>query len=267
MTTTDAASDPYAHIPRLYDLEHDPFDADVDLYLNFATAVGDPILELGCGTGRLIAPLLAAGFRVTGLDSSPAMLALARDRLGEHSAYTLHEGDMRDADHAPGGPFGMVLMPLNGLLHLATPDEQRSALAAAWRALDPRGQLVIDVMNPTPDSLRELSSGVQHEGTWTLPDGRAVDKFSTRRLDAANQRLDTTVWYDLTAADGAISRVRTAFPLRYLHRAELELLLEVTGFVDVQVYGGYELEAYGDQADRLIVTAEKTSAPTTRIMP
>ncbi len=259
--TTGAAADPYANIPQLYDLEHDRFDADVGLYVNFATAVGDPIMELGCGTGRLMAPLLDAGFRVTGLDSSAAMLGAARERLGATRGYQLYQGDMVSADESPGGPFGMVLIPLNGLLHLATLAEQRGMLAAAWRALDPRGQLVIDVLNPSPESLRDLSSGVQHEGAWTLPDGRAVDKFSARRLDAANQRLDTTVWYDITAADGTTSRVRTTFPLRYLHRAELELLLELTGFVDVQVYGGYELEPFGDQADRLIVTAEKTRAP------
>lgn len=261
MTTADRDIDAYANIPLLYDLEHDEFDADVDLYVNFATAVGDPILELGCGTGRLMAPLLAAGYRVTGLDSSPAMLDRAATRLGGSGQYTLFHGDMRAADQAPGGSFGLVLIPLNGLLHLATLQDQREALAAAWRALDPRGQLVIDVMNPIPDILRDLSMGVQHEGAWTLPDGRIADKLSARRLNASDQRLETTVWYGVTSPDGTLSRVRTAFPLRYLHRAELELLLELTGFADVQVYGGYELEPFGDQADRLIVTAEKIPTP------
>lgn len=263
MTTADLPLDPYAAIPHLYDLEHDAFDADVDLYVNLATAVGDPILELGCGTGRLMTPLLAAGFRVTGLDSSQAMLDRAAARIGTNDRATLHLGSMQAADDAPGGPFGMVLIPLNGLLHLESQQAQRAALAAAWRALDPRGQLVLDVMNPTPESLRELTAGVQHEGAWTLGDGRTVDKFSTRRLDSAGQRLDTTIWYDLCELDGVVTRTRTAFPLRYVHRAELELLLEVTGFVDVQLYGGYELEPFTDQSERLIVTAEKTPARAT----
>lgn len=261
MATVDHSTDPYADIPLLYDLEHDSFDADVDLYVNFATAVGDPILELGCGTGRLIEPLLAAGFRVTGLDASESMLDRARTRLGTASGYTLFQDDMRMAGQAPGGPFGMVLIPLNGLLHLETPEAQRAALGGAWQALDPRGQLVIDVMNPTPESLRDLTAGVQHEGAWTLADGRTVAKFSARHLNAADQRLDTTVWYDLVSPNGALVRVRTAFPLRYVHRAELELMLELGGFVDIKVYGGYDLEAFGDQSDRLIVTAEKTPAP------
>lgn len=260
MKSADRDTDPYADIALLYDLEHDAFDADIDLYVNFATAVGDPILELGCGTGRLIEPLLAAGFRVTGLDASRPMLDRAAQRLGAAEGLMLFEGDMRAAEAAPGGPFGLVLIPLNGLLHLATPQDQRAALTSVWRALDPRGQLVIDVMNPTPESLRDLSTGVQHEGAWPLAGGRIVDKFSARRLIAAEQRLDTTVWYDLPAMDGSVTRVRTAFPLRYVHRAELELMLEISGFADIQVYGGYELEAYSDVSDRLLITAEKTPA-------
>ena len=73
--------DPYAELPELYDLEHAEFTEDVDLYLRLAEVVGDPILELGCGTGRVLAPLAAAGHRVTGIDRSRAMLDRARATL------------------------------------------------------------------------------------------------------------------------------------------------------------------------------------------
>ena len=63
--------DPYAELPDLYDLEHAGFSDDVELYLRLAEVVGDPILELGCGTGRVLAPLAAAGHRITGIDRSP----------------------------------------------------------------------------------------------------------------------------------------------------------------------------------------------------
>ena len=62
--------DAYAEIGSFYDLEHASFDADLELYRNVAAAVGDPILELGCGSGRVLVPLAEMGFRVTGLDSS-----------------------------------------------------------------------------------------------------------------------------------------------------------------------------------------------------
>ena len=62
--------DPYAELPELYDLEHAGFTEDIDLYLRLAEVVGDPILELGCGTGRVLGPLAAAGHRITGVDRS-----------------------------------------------------------------------------------------------------------------------------------------------------------------------------------------------------
>ena len=73
--------DPYAELPELYDLEHAGFTEDIELYLRLAEVVGDPILELGCGTGRVLAPLAAAGHRVTGIDRSRPMLDRARSAL------------------------------------------------------------------------------------------------------------------------------------------------------------------------------------------
>jgi len=58
--------DPYAELPDLYDLEHAGFTDDVDLYLRLAEVVGDPILELGCGTGRVLGPLAAPAIELPG---------------------------------------------------------------------------------------------------------------------------------------------------------------------------------------------------------
>ena len=253
--------DPYAAIAALYDLEHAGYDEDLDLYLNLALAVGDPILELGCGSGRLLVPLAEAGHHVTGLDLSAPMLDRARAAVavaGVQSRVTLHQASMAEADEAPGGPFGLVLVALNGLLHLPTLAAQRETLAAARRALDPRGQLVIDVLHPTPDTLRGLDHGFGHEGRWQLPDGERVDKFAARRILPAQQRIDTELWYDRILRDGTLRRVATGYPMRYLHPAELTLLLELAGFVEWQLYGSYDLDLLDDASDRLIVAAEVT---------
>lgn len=255
------SDDPYAPLPELYDLQHAAFDDDLPLYGNIAEAVGDPILELGCGTGRVLVPLAEAGFRVTGIDLSAPMLAAARAACtdaGVSHLVTLHEAPMTEADRAPGGPFGLVLAPLDALLHAGGPAAQRATLEAARRAMDPRGQLVIDVFNPTPEALAALERGVVHEGSWRLPDGTRVDKFGARRVHPAGQVISTELWYDLAAPDGALRRVSTRFDLRYLHRAELELMLELAGFVEWEVYGGYDLEPFEDGSDRLVVTAELT---------
>jgi len=261
--------DPYAQLPELYDLEHAGFTGDIDLYLRLAEVVGDPILELGCGTGRVVGPLAAAGHRITGVDRSRSMLDRAHSalqaRVQEHGddlsrRVTLAEGSMTEAEHAPGGPFGLVIFSLNGLMHLPALEDQRAALASARRALDPRGMLVVDALNPTPEVLATFDGRVQHEGNWRQVDGTVVDRFSARTHDSAEQRIDTELWYDLTDAEGHIRRVRTGFPMRYLVASELTLLLEVTGFVEWKLYGSYDLDPYEDASDRLIVTAEVTTS-------
>ncbi len=259
-----SAADPYATIAELYDIEHAGFGADLDFYLDFARAVGDPVLELGCGTGRILTPLAAAGHRVTGVDASPAMLDRARAAInvaGLSHRVLLHRGSMTEADSVPGGPFGLVLITLNGLLHLPTAASQRQALTAARRALDPRGLLLLDLLHPTPEALRAFDRTVGHEGSWPLAGGSRVDKFAARRLLPADQTIETELWYDVVAGDGTVRRTATSYPMRYIQRAELELVLELAGFAEWRLYGSYDLDPFDDDAERLLVAAEVSPSP------
>jgi SAM-dependent methyltransferase len=252
--------DAYATIPELYDLEHADLSDDVDLYRQFAYATGDPILELACGTGRILVPLAGDGHRVTGIDRSGPMLERARTALAGLDAPPEHHlvtGEMTGAASAPGGPFGLVIIGLNSLMHAETQAEQRQILTAARQACDPRGQLIVDVINPTPEHLQSLT-GTALDGTWDLPDGTLVMKTSDRRHSAAEQTIATTMWYDLVAPDGSLRRQTTSFSLRYLHHSELLLLLELSGWVDFEVYGSWELDPLTDTSERLIVTAQRT---------
>ncbi|MBA2277892.1 MAG: class I SAM-dependent methyltransferase [Chloroflexia bacterium] len=252
---------PYDAIVDAYDIEHLTFVDDIELYLNLATAAGDPILELGCGTGRVLLPLAEAGFQVVGIDASTAMLDRAARHVEERGLgdrVTLVHADMRAAAGVPGGPFGLVILGLNSLLHLPSQCDQGQVLDAARLALDPRGQLVLDVLNPTAEALRELGRGVHHEGSWTHPAGGTIDKMSATRQIASEQILESTVWYDHLRTDGTISRTRASLIERYLYVSELTLLLKRAGFVEWQCYGSYDLDPYDDYSDRLLVKAEVT---------
>src|SRR5438874_13780015 len=112
---------------RYYDLEHEDYQDDLPMYAGFAAATGGkPVLELACGTGRCQLPLAGAGHLVTGLDISPAMLHLARqkvDAAGLADRVRLVQGDMREFDL--GHRFGLAFIALNSLMHLETREEQR----------------------------------------------------------------------------------------------------------------------------------------------
>ncbi|MGI8482783.1 MAG: class I SAM-dependent methyltransferase [Thermomicrobiales bacterium] len=256
---TTPTFDPYAQIAELYDLEHDDYDEDVEIYLGLLQTVEGPVLEMGCGSGRLLLPIAEAGHAITGLDSSSEMLDRARKRIASQAnpiAITLHQGAMQDAVDAPGGPFGLVLFSLNALMHLESAADQRSALEAARKSLRPGGYVIIDTINPSHEQIHHLVSRSHLEGTWTLDGGAVVDKWSYRDNFSADQILDTVIWYDCVQPDGVLTRTRTQFPLRYVYPNELELMLELSGFVSWNVYGSYDLAPLTDDSDRLIVIAQ-----------
>lgn len=267
MVDPGTADDPYAAIASLYDLEHDPFRDDIDFYLQMAGVVGDPILELGCGTGRVLVPLAEAGCHVTGLDQSRPMLARAAERVAAaklDDRVTLFEGSMIEPDVAPGGPFGLVLFSLNGFMHLPSLQMQRQSLVAAHRALDPRGMLLVDVVNAAPDYLLGLDGRIAVDGQWEMPGGEIVQRSSVQTVRVSEQLIDTTLWYDVIKQGGELRRYLSQFTLRYVTRPELELLLELAGFAEWQIYGSYDLDPFTDESERLIVAAEVTASDSSR---
>jgi SAM-dependent methyltransferase len=251
---------PYDEIAAYYDLEHHSFTDDVELYLQFIEAAGDPVLELGAGTGRILREIAAAGFDVTGVDSSAGMLAFARDSIvtdGDFGDITLIEGDFARNDLVPSNTFGVALIGLDSLLHALTPGAQIDVLRAAWTALDPRGQLIVDVFHPTPSRLMAMDGGLTFAGTWELAEGGRLDKLVAQTADPGSQTIDNEVWYEVTATDGTVRRTRTSFPQRWVGASELVLMLQLAGFQDWRVYGSYELDPLDAHSDRIIVAAEK----------
>jgi ubiquinone/menaquinone biosynthesis C-methylase UbiE len=260
LSQSSPSGNPYRAIAALYDLEHDAHREDLDLIHTIVETVGDPVLELGCGSGRVLASLGDLEMRLTGVDNSAEMLERSRERLKDTSNVTLIESTM-DATGLPDNSFGVVLIALNTLMHAGTADEQRSVLREAFRVLDPRGQLYIDLPNPHGGAFDFVDHQVAMEGSWqSAADGSAVSKFSSRTVSRAEQRIKTDIWYDIAEPDSTIQRIATRFELRYLYPSELLLLLELAGFIECQAYGTYELDPLTDSSPRLIVTAEKTAS-------
>ncbi len=255
------AKSPYDEIAAYYDLEHRTFTDDVDMYLQFVEAAGDPVLELGCGTGRILRGIGDAGFSVTGVDSSAPMLAFAREAISHdrlNDTVSVIQGDFVASDLVPSSAFGVTIVGLDSLLHATSREEQIAVLHAAWRALDPRGQLIIDVLHAIPARLMAMDGGLTFNGSWDAGDGSRLDKLVSQSIEPAEQLIHNEIWYEVTFADGAVKRTRTAFTQRWIGAGELLLMLQLTGFQDWRVYGSYELDPLEAHSDRLIVAAEKT---------
>lgn len=248
----------YGRIAPWYDLEFGGHDRDLGLYLGYAGIVGGPILEPACGTGRLLVPLAEAGYQVTGVDSSPAMVERARARLEQAGlAARVTVGDMRDLSPFPDGTYKLVLIALNSFLHLETHADQLATLGACRRVLHPDGILIVDVFHPTPAALQALDDRFALDGDWTLPDGGRLHRFSQQRIHPADQRIDTTLFYDHLSPAGELRRTVAGYAMRYVHRFELEGLLGAAGLALEGLYGDYTLEPLEDTSPQLIAVAHR----------
>jgi ubiquinone/menaquinone biosynthesis C-methylase UbiE len=245
--------DVYEKLARFYDLEHADLTADVVFYLYFARQAGGPVLEVGCGTGRLLLPLVEAGVDVTGLDCSPAMLTVAHSKLGERAS--LIEGDMRTL--ALPGRYALIIISINTFLHLQTTVDQFAALTNLARHLAPDGKLIIDL--PAGDELarQDPDGRLTLEQSFLDPQtGHQIIKFVASRIDWFTQRQEVTYVYDEVSEDETVHRTVVPMTLRHVFRYELELLLEKAGYSLTALYSDYDLSLYGDGGPRMIAVAQ-----------
>jgi SAM-dependent methyltransferase len=251
------SKNPFDRFARLYDWEHDRYLLDVPVHLGFAGRFGGPVLELACGTGRLLAPLAQAGFACTGVDSSPAMLERARqrlDRLSDAASVTLVEQRLEAL--TLDGRFRTVILGLDSFGLLTKRDDQLRALRAARGHTTHDGRLILDVANGNLRGAAEPPEELMHD--LTLPDpesGRPITKFFLRRPNAAEQLDELMFFYDEQDERGYLRRSMVELRLRWFTRFELELLLQSAGWQVDELYGNYDLDPYGPDSDRLLVVA------------
>lgn len=161
---------------------------DVEFYVAEAVRAGSPVLELGCGTGRILIPVAQAGVEVVGLDRAPAMLAVARDKItnlppGVRKRIQLVEGDMRD--FALGRKFTLVMIPYRAFLHLLSVGDELRALHCIRDHLADGGRLVLNVFDPSLEMIAAhrtaLGSALKLESEFVHPEtGRRVLVWDTR---------------------------------------------------------------------------------------
>lgn len=251
----------YEQTAKYYDLVHASLKDDIPLVLTLAGQVRGSILELGCGTGRLLLPLARQGHRVIGLDNSPAMLAIARNRLAAEpkairDGVTLIESDMVEFDL--GEQVGLAIIPYNTLLHLE-PAAMQQTLKTIGRHMDDNGRLFIDVVNPmlaaqTPDD-RLLTL----ERVMTDPEtGETVVQMASSWVNLQQQRLHIIWLFDVNPPQGgAVHRTVVEADYHYIYPHEVELMLKAAGFRMSKTYGSYDGRPFDEESERLLVLASK----------
>ena len=244
---TQPQDDQYAETADFYD-EIAPYRerGDVQFFVDLALEADGPVLEAGCGTGRVLLPTARAGVAITGLDYSDAMLDVCRAKVAREPEsvarnVSLVQGDMRAFDL--GRKFSLITLPFRPFQHLLTVEDQLAALGRMHAHLMPGGRLVLDIYNPMLERLVDghYLTDYEVEPKVTLPDGRSlVRKGRTISRDLAEQTQEIQLLHELRDADGHVERTEQYITLRYFFRFEVEHLLARAGFEVEQRYGGYD---------------------------
>lgn len=247
----------YDLIAPFYDVEHAHFDEDLNLYVNFAELCGGPLLELACGSGRLLVPLAREGYELTGVDSSSRMLKLAQaalEQAGVAAKCTLVQEQMSKL--RLGQKFRLAFIALGSFGHVCTRQEQRQTLAAVRDHLTTGGKFILDISNADARYMEHLSGQMLHQGTWQREDGSMLSHFVSPASSLTKHLLELTHFYEEHRQGEEVRRTVITTHLYLFERNEVELLLEEAGFAIADVYGDYELGPFEHDSPRMIFIAE-----------
>jgi len=211
----------YDRLGRRYDAWCRSVTEDIPFYVDLAVTSSGPVLEVGVGSGRIAVPTALAGVEVVGVDTSPTMLALARERAAPHGlSLRLVEADMRDLPAL--GLFRLVTVPFRALLHLRSDAERLGVLRALHARLEPGGTLAFDVFHPDREDIEhthgrwiERERGIFERACWDEGDRRLVlsvraggieaemelwwigpDEWRRLLAEAGFDRVESFGWFD-----------------------------------------------------------------------
>ncbi|HET8968849.1 MAG TPA: class I SAM-dependent methyltransferase [Gaiellaceae bacterium] len=226
----------YDRIASFYDPWSRSVVEDVGFYVEEALASGGPVVELAVGTGRIAVPIARAGIDVIGVDTSPAMLAVARaaaEEAGVASRVDLRLGDLREPPVTERVP--LVVCPFRSLLHMETEEEKLQALRAARTLLERDGRFVFDVFSPSRADIEET------HGRWLE---REPGIFERADWDESARTLTLSVRSDSS---------ETSFGLHWLSAPEWLRLLDEAAFAVDAVYGWFDRRPFEDDEDMIFV--------------
>lgn len=245
-----------AYRAQFYDAYFTGVEGEVDFYVDEAADVGGPVLELGCGTGRVLLPIARSGVEVVGLDRSPQLLAVLREKLGGEEETTagrvrLVEADM--VDFSLEQTVAAAFIPYRSFQHLLDRQDQERALHAIGQHLEEGGRLVFNTYDPLGDIAREgLASPMRKDlDFFDERTGRAVVVYYSRQVDPQVQIIEQELLFEEFDEEGvSLGRWLSVLQLRWTPQGEMAHLLERCGFHVDALYGDFEgapYPGYGEQ--------------------
>lgn len=240
---------------QLFDAHHSNYFEDLTFWKGLAELYGDPILELGCGSGRVLIPLAREGHRVFGLDRDIAMLRLVRLHTPQAlaSQVNLFQADLRQ--YHLERQFPLILLPCNMLSTLFA-ETRRESLQVAREHLKIGG--VFAASMPNPALLARLPANGEPEIDEFIPHpvtGNVVQVSC--EWHRSDRRFRLSWHYDHLLLDGRVQRVSSQAD-HDLSSIDIYLAdLREAGMEPIATYGDFDGSEYDAKSPHLILVAER----------
>lgn len=234
---------------------------DIPFYLELAKSIRGRVLEVGCGTGRILIPTARAGVQIDGLDFSPEFLVILREKLSceapeINANVSLYEEDMRS--FSLGKTYDLITIPFGPLQHLFSVDDQLAAFRCFHAHLRTGGQIAFNLFFPNYRLLDEL--GVEEaEVTWIDPLDHAITvrrTFLRKSVDRLNQLFEGEFIFRSYCGVELVNEERSSVKMSYYTYPQVLLLFKSTGFKIKEEYGSYDKEPIS-VCKHMIFIAEK----------
>jgi SAM-dependent methyltransferase len=230
---------------------------DVPFWRDLALKVGGPVLELGCGTGRIGIPLARAGVPLVGIDRSESMLARARQRVRRGrlgGRLRLVRGDIRQLPFARPAPFGLVMAPYGMLQSLLQDQDLTATLDAVAAILRPGALFGIDLV-------ADLPSWQEYRGERRLSGWRRGRRAHVTLIESVRQdrgRGLTVFEQEYVERRGRETRSRRFdLAFRTISVQQMTDRVDGAGFRVTAVLGDYDGAAWDPRADVWLILAER----------
>ncbi len=260
--------DPYTISAKYYDEAYATVEdlRDLQFYLGMARRTGGPVLELGCGTGRVLLPIAHQGLRIDGVDSSPAMLDQLQQKLAcepqhvrELTAISL--GDLRG--YRSERKYALVIIPFRPLQHMYTVKDQLAALNTAAFHLASNGLLAFDVFYPRFESLLAGVGDETLELQWTRQNSptTTVRRYLRKdSIDKINQNFSAQFIYRTCRNDNLIKEETAPLKMSYYTYPHLRALFLLSGLEIVEEYGSCDKAPLDNASKEMVFVLQRSSA-------
>jgi SAM-dependent methyltransferase len=240
--------------PALYHTQHSDYTEDLSFWLELAHQEAKPILELGCGTGRVLMAIAHAGYQVFGLDNDSQMLAFLRDNIPGTIKPKVHFflADMSQFHLARR--FGLALLPCNTYSTCSTLHRQ-SILDGLGRHLQPGGIFAVSLPNPSLFQKFPPQGSSEIEAVYPHPtDSEPVQVSSSWQR---TEEYFTIHWhYDHLLPDGHVQRLSTQVQHHLTATKQYLAEFQAAGFEITNLYGDFQKSTYQPNSPYLIILAK-----------